>query len=406
MPIIAISDMTLRKLSAPPRGQLDFWDRHFPSFGVRVSQGGTKTFVLKMHNSRRSLGRYGIITLAEAREQARLILAEKTLGKVRPQSISYQSAKQLFLEDKARDKKPRTVAEYKRLLDRLTFHGQVSEISYNDVAHKLSRIKSPSEHAHCVVVLRLFFNWCIKRRYRSDNPTTGLSKTVSTPRARVLSDDELKSIWRACEVGESPVQRQAEEPPLPAAFKTIVKLLILTGQRRGEIAALQTSWITPNDSAGSRLASLPRQFSSASSSNLWTLTIPASVTKNGREHTFPLTTLASTIITQISRSCTPEATTLFPARGKHGKPFNGWSKSKKALDELSGVQDWTLHDLRRTFRTIHGRIGTPPHIAERLVNHVTAQTEMERVYDQHRYLPEMRAAMDAYEAYVKKILHV
>ena len=71
-------------------------------------------------------------------------------------------------------------------------------------------------------------------------------------------------------------------------------------------------------------------------------------------------------------------------------PFSGWSKSKKELDKLCGVKGWTLHDLRRTYRSIHGKIGTPPHIAERLVNHISAQTEMERTYDRYAYLSEMQ----------------
>jgi hypothetical protein len=63
------------------------------------------------------------------------------------------------------------------------------------------------------------------------------------------------------------------------------------------------------------------------------------------------------------------------------KPFNGWSK-KPALDKLSAITDWTLHDLRRTFRTIHAQIGTPPHIAERIINHVSSRSELEEIYNQ------------------------
>ena len=95
---------------------------------------------------------------------------------------------------------------------------------------------------------------------------------------------------------------------------------------------------------------------------------------------------------------------LFPARGKASTPFNGWSKSKKALDKLCSIPHWTLHDLRRTFRTNLGRLGVAPHIAERLVNHISARSEMEIVYDQYKYLPEMRQAMETYEDWLRGIL--
>jgi hypothetical protein len=67
----------------------------------------------------------------------------------------------------------------------------------------------------------------------------------------------------------------------------------------------------------------------------------------------------------------------FPVRGNANAPFCGWSRSKSKLDELCDVREWTLHDIRRTCRTIHGRIGTLPHIAERLVNHASAQSALE-----------------------------
>lgn len=86
-------------------------------------------------------------------------------------------------------------------------------------------------------------------------------------------------------------------------------------------------------------------------------------------------------------------------------PFNGWSKAKKTLDQICPLAHWTLHDLRRTFSTIHGRIGTPPHIAERLVNHVDGvASDVEQTYDLYTYLPEMRKAMDAYEAEILRII--
>jgi len=77
-----------------------------------------------------------------------------------------------------------------------------------------------------------------------------------------------------------------------------------------------------------------------------------------------------------------------------------WGKTKATLDELCGVTAWTLHDIRRIFRTNLGRLGVVPHIAERVVNHVSARSDMERTYDLHRYLPEMRDAIEKWEAHL------
>jgi hypothetical protein len=99
VPKITFSDVGLRNLSPPEQGQVAYWDDRLPAFGLRVSQGGSKTFILKRHNCRITIGRYGVITLADARAEARRMLAEFTLGKIRPQSITYPQAVKLFVED-------------------------------------------------------------------------------------------------------------------------------------------------------------------------------------------------------------------------------------------------------------------------------------------------------------------
>ncbi len=152
---------------------------------------------------------------------------------------------------------------------------------------------------------------------------------------------------------------------------------MLTGQRKGEIAALRGIYYSHNEQ---------------------TLCLPDTLTKNKREHIFPIGLIASNLLSKLWKD--DKTWFFFPARGKPDKHFNGWSKAKAALDKECGVTRWTLHDLRRTYRTIHGRIGTPPHIAERLVNHVSSRTEVDRIYDRHTYLDEMRHAVDSYEQFL------
>ena len=379
VPKIAIHDTSLRSLPVPAKGQLDYWDSKFPSFGVRVSQGGSKTFVLKTQNARRSLGRYGIVSLAEARAEARRILAQKTLGQTRPQSITFAAAFDAFIAEKEKSRRARTIKDYKRLINlHFRFKGQLADVKHPDIERRLTRIKSKSEHNHALQNAKTFFTWAQKRRYITDNPTIGFSPHKIANRARVLTDAELKSIWEA-----------TEEPTI---HNRIVRLLILTGQRKGEIAQL-----------------VPAYYSHSQQ----TICLPSEVTKNGREHTFPVGSTTSDLLhsahkafsgtTDTARSKSNSSRLFFPARGHDTRTFNGWSKSKAALDKACGVKNWRLHDLRRTFRTLHGKLKTPPHIAERLVNHISAQTDVEIIYDQYKYLPEMREAMTNYEAYIARI---
>lgn len=386
MPKIAFSDVGLRNIPPPGKGQVDYWDDKLPAFGLRVSQGGSKTFILKRHNSRITIGRYGVISLANARAEARRMLAEFTLGKIRPQSITYPQAVKLFIEDKARSRRNSTADGYKWLLERFPFKGQLSDIAHADVTRSLKSIRSRSTYDHALIAARIFFNWAIKRRYLTDNPTFGLSPHGTPNRARVLSDQELVSIWEACEkarlesVKSAAAKSDDDERPLPENYCRIVQLLILTGQRRGEIAALRSNFYDQKTG---------------------TICLPSALCKNGREHTFPVGPIATGILDKLL----PDAPgLLLPSTRRDGKPFNGWSKAKEALDRASGVTNWTLHDLRRTFRTNLARLGVAPHIAERLVNHVSYRSDVEEVYDHYRYLPELRDAVERWQAHLTTIL--
>jgi integrase len=375
----AFSDVGLRSLPVPEKGQVAYWDEKLPSFGCRVSQAGSKTFVLKRNNSLITIGRYGVLSLADARSEAKRLLAEFTLGKTRPQAVAYSAAVDLFVEDKKRNKKASTATEYGRVLKKLGFTGQVSAITSSDASLQLRKIKDRSAYDHALVYARIFFNWCIKRRYMTDNPTSGLSTHAKVKGTRVLSDAELQLIWQACNEPLPDAPEQSGEN-LPGHFRSIVRLLMVTGQRRGEIAGLRGIFYSHNQQ---------------------TITLPPELTKNSREHQFPIGSLARSLLpTDLPKGV------IFPTPGTDEKPFSAWSKNKILLDEMSGVTGWKLHDLRRTFRTNLGRLKVAPHIAERLLNHVTAQTDMEEVYDHHPYIDEMRVAVNLWEAHLREhIIH-
>jgi integrase len=369
VPRITLSDATLRSLAIPEKGQQSYWDASFKagSFACRVSRGGTKTFVIKYRRRRYTIGQYPTLSLSEARTEARKLLAEFTLGKVRPQSFSFAKAVELFIEEKKKSRRASTAAAYEGLLNRIGLSGPVAEITHQEIRRRLTRIKTPGAYNHHLVALKVFFNWCHRNRYVTDNPTLGIAKQTTLKKKRVLADEELKAVWSAAEQTEG-------------HFGIIVKLLILTGQRRNEIAALKGSYYSHNQQ---------------------TICLPSELTKNHREHTFPIGSLVSALLIPLPIN---HDAWLFPARGKSQTPFNGWSKSKQSLDKLANIPHWTLHDLRRTFRTNLGRLKVRPDIAERLVNHISARTEMEEVYDQHTYMEEMRDAMERWERHISSLL--
>lgn len=379
----------LRKLTPPARGRITFHDEGSP-LRLRVTPNGTKSFFVTLRTGHRHIiGHFGTVTLADAREAARRLKAEKTLGRILPQSVSFPEVRKRYLDQK--DIRPNTRDYTVRHLNRL--HAtKLGDITPRDITRILDK-QTASSRTQAIRVYSAFFNWCIRQSYMDVSPVARMQAGQSNSRARVLTDDELKRVWIAADDCRT--------------FGVIVKLLALTGQRRGEIAALQSSWIhsSPNSLPSSNGAtSSGRSSSTISSTDLWTITLPASVTKNGREHTFPIGETAALLICNTQTAVTNSGL-LFAARGKPNSSFNGWSKSKAALDKAANVYGWTLHDIRRTVATRLAEMGVAPHVIERLLNHVSGQISgVAAVYNRAKYMEEMREAVQAWEGRLKILL--
>ena len=366
-----LNDVSIRSLPVPALGQRTYFDTTLPSFGCRVSQGGTRSFVV-MHGRERTLktiGRYPIITLAEARAEAKRILAKRTLEKFRPQTIPWTEAIALYLAHCGRKNRPRTVDWYSYLLGYFDFHRRaLSDISPQELQRIIDRLANrPGLQAAALVATRAFFNWAERRHYVDRSPCARMERPKrQKSRTRTLTDDELKKVWQA--TGSC------------ATFGVIVRLLILTGQRRSEIAALQREWLCGN-----------------------ALQLPASICKNGQEHSIPTGRLFRSV---ISSHGIPTTGLIFPARRtENSKPFSGWSKAKSALDKKSQIEPWTLHDLRRTFATRLADMGVAPHVIERLLNHSSGTISgVAATYNRALYLPEMKAAMELWERHVERLI--
>jgi integrase len=206
-------------------------------FGVRLAPGGAKTFLVLLGSGRRhTIGRYPTISLQKAREKAKELLAERTLGQNRPKSIIFQEAYDLFLSTHYRGKKERTKKDGERILKThflSKLRGERMEnISTETIAKIIDRLlPTPVEANHAFAVMRTFLRFCVKRRYLKHSPIEGMSLPARVvPRERVLEDVEIVAVYRAAEAMGYP-------------FGRIVQLCILTGQRRGEIAALRWDYI-------------------------------------------------------------------------------------------------------------------------------------------------------------------
>jgi integrase len=369
--LMHLTEITIRNLK-PGERQRTYFDEGLAGFGLRVSPGGTKAFVLMHGKSRQltTLGRYGIITLAQARAKAKEILAGRTLGQHRAPTITFEEAYELFKTSHCAQKKARTAKSYQRIIEKHFLPRLRRERLEDITTHTIGWItdkllETPSEHAHAQAVSRTFFRWAVRRRYLKNSPLEGLQLAKPIARDRVLAEEELVSIYRA-----------AHEYP----FGAIVRLLILTGQRRGEISNLRWEYIDESER---------------------TITLPASLTKNNRQHTFPYGELTKAVLERISRI----GEYLFPARGNPKAAFSGWSNCKAVLDNRCEIAPWTLHDLRRTYSTIHAAIGTPPHITERLLNHISGTISgVAAIYNRYAYLDEMRTAAMAFEKHLGKLL--
>ena len=359
MPVIRFTDLVISKLSTAEATAV-YMDASTPGFGVRVGKTG-KTFIAIVGARERrkvSIGKYPDISLQEARRQAKRLMLEPS---DKPSETTWVEAVQRYHEAYLLPNyRERQAKEAKRQIDKGCAQfgcRAVGTISSGDLSRIFDAMADrPSAANHLYGVLKTFFNWCERRDYVARSPLAKLSRPYrSTARARVLSDDELQRIWH----GVDPA----------STFGTIIRLCILTGQRRGEIAQATSGWI--GEQAGGH----------------YQLVIPADVAKNGVEHHLPISIGVAGLISQLPGV------------------YSGWSQAKRRLDRRCGMGDWTIHDLRRTFATLHGRLGTAVHITERLLNHVSGtHAGIVGVYQRFEYLTECRAAMEKYEAFILKLV--
>lgn len=351
-----LTDISIRALKAPERGAVIHYDDTLPGFGVRVSEGGTKSFILT-HGPRRTretIGRVTIIGLGEARTAAKVILAQYTLGKSQTVSKPWEKALGEYLEHVRQTNRPATYKSYSRHLKKHFRFGKthMDKIPPHDFQKSLDRLQDrKAELHHAFVNLRAFIRWAYRKHYIDRNPIERMEAPAgSKSKDRILTDKELVKVWAA-----------APDDP----FGRIVKLLILCGQRTGETSKIDPKTMVKGD----------------------LIVFPDWLTKNKLEHCFPFPELARPYLHHLS--------------------YGGFSKAKARLDAACGVKNWTLHDLRRTLRSNWARLGISREVAEKYINHISGtHSGMDRIYNRYDYLPEMRAAVAKYQAWLQTELKI
>ena len=369
-----------------PAGKKDIlvFDDKQPGLGVRVTAGGGKSFLAQYRHAgekrRIPLGSCSAISLASARKAARAIMGDVAKGDDPASERKRKSAHDALTLDALieqwealglADKRERYVAEAVRAV-RYAFADHLkkpaADLNRSDVVHILDNLARAGKNAmasRTAAYGRACYQWAVKRGSLRTNPFQDLPIAPVAKRERVLADHELRGIWRATGGRGS--------------FNAIVRTLILTGQRREEVAAMTWGEIAADLSA-------------------WN--IPGARAKNGVTHLVPLSSEAQAILRAAPRI---EGNDLvFP--GLRG-PFNGFSKAKTALDKMSGVKDWRLHDLRRTLATGLQKLGVRLEVTEAVLNHVSgSRAGIVGIYQRHEWTEEKKVALNAWGAHVAALI--
>ncbi|MEJ0093499.1 MAG: tyrosine-type recombinase/integrase [Methylocella sp.] len=400
-----LTDRRLKALvPAPPGERVMIWDAVVPSFGVRVTDKGSATFVIMRRLGgkliRRSIGpawqvplrgpKELPVGLAVAREEARSALFDITRGvdpkekrraerneKQKQQENSFGVVAEAFIAQHV--KNLRSAANVSSAIRQKLIPAwgdrPISDITRSDVIKivKKDAEAHPTASRHLLAYCKKLFGWAVAQDCYGltaspcDRGVTASDLIgKSEPRARVLGDAELRAIWSA-------------SSRLGYPFSDFMHFLLLTGQRLREVA--NAEW---------REVDLDR--------GLWT--IPAGRMKGKVAHEVPLAPEALALLSSLPRGTGP---CVFSTTGGH-RPVSGFSKAKARLDKLldSEVENWTFHDLRRTMRTHLGGLPVPTNAAELVIAH--AQPGLHKVYDRHTYREEKRRALELWAKRLSSIV--
>ena len=382
----------------PAKGQrVEYRDALVPGLALRVTDKGHRSFVLigrfplnPKNPTRRLLAEYGEQTLEQAREQSRQWLAlikrgidpkveqaRERAASQRSQGTTFAQVAEQFL---TRHAAKLAKAEEANRIIKQEFVPRwaarpITDIRPEECAAAIRAIVkrgAPAQAHNALGYLRRLYSWAIGcHEFGIDaspverlKPADLIGKRVV--RERTLTNDELQLVWDA-----------ADQQGYP--YGALVKLLLLTGQRLHEISDL--SW---------KEVHLDAKL----------IRIPAERMKGGRLHEVPLAADAMALLNSLPRWTRGDF--VFSSTGGR-QPFVGFSKAKLRLDQLSGVSNWVLHDLRRTARTHFSALPVQDNVRELVIAH--ARPGLHAVYDEHSYQDEKRECLTLWEQRLARILN-
>jgi integrase len=383
-----MAKLTVKSVEAATtdKGRREIPDAYLPGLYLIVQPSGAKSWAVRYRHVGRprkfTIGGYPLFDLKAARAAGIKALRAAAEGndpasaKKRMTVDSVGAAVEQFLDrhvNRNYRTKPRREAE--RLLRLYVVEPwggrRVSEIKRADARNVLEGILgrgTPIAANRVYSLIRGFFNWCLEQEIIEASPCTGLKAPAGKEgsRDRVLNDDELHRVWSAAE--------KMGEP-----YSSIVRLLILTGQRSGEVLGMQWEELDLNG-------------------RLWTL--PRERVKNDRRHEVPLPAQAIAILESVPRI---SARYVFSFNAETA--VKGYGKNKDRLDALSGVSDWVVHDLRRTVASGMARLGVNLPVIEKVLNHVGGSfAGIVGVHQRHEFANEKRPALEKWAEYVEGLV--
>ncbi len=373
-----------------PSKDTDIWDENFPrgsSFGVRVTRNGSKSFVFRYRtpDGRRpkvNLGRFPLVSLADARNQAKDLAARVSKGedpagerRQRLQAPTFAELAEDFLNSpRLARRSERTRYEYGRMLryDLLPAFGRMkaADVRKRHIVSLLDKVlMRGSEVMACRVraLVSVIFNFALEREIVEVNPVSGVRKPApERTRDRYLNEDEIRTLWQALETEKLVIQG-------------LYRFLLTTAQRIGETCMAEWTHIQGD-----------------------TWSIPAENTKPGRAHTVPLSPQALAILEPLRDLGSPYVFPSPSSRGK-GRPVAWFSKATARLQAKCGFE-FRPHDLRRTAATMLAELGTAEETLRKLLNHKSGSTGVTAIYDRADRRTDVRRALLAWGTKLEKIL--
>jgi integrase len=358
-----------------------FWDETLPGFGLMVTKTGSRSYVYQYRAGGRSRRMTFPIKLGldKARREARKAIGGVAGGgdplqERRKAAALAENSLQSICEEYLRreGKRLRTATAIEAALKRLVYPKlgarQIDTIKRSEIVRLLDKIedeRGPVMPDRILSYLRAIMNWHATRSDDFRSPIVrGMARTKPKERARerILSDDELRAVWKA-----------AERFPGPLGY--LLRFILLTASRRSEAADMPNTELSGDD---------------------WI--IPGARYKTKLDHVVPLSQAARDLLESIPRI---KGVTWFFTYGT--TPIRGFSKSKVLFDKACGVSGWTIHDLRRTSRSLMSRAGVPTDHAERCLGHVIGGVR--GTYDRHAYHAEKKAAFEALAGQIDRIIN-